>query len=147
MSSLVVDEVLFAYIAVALYAISLVLIRANSGIQRLVYYVSEWSRGALSAIGEGNIGSGPCYKKASPLLPSTHCGRTHSTSTQVSTQKCGLYWKSCQVGHDPRGYRYKVHASYFYKGTSARWSEEMERENQKLGERSIGVVSVQCSMP
>ena len=36
MSSPVVDEVLFAYIAVALYAISLVLIRVDSGIQRPV---------------------------------------------------------------------------------------------------------------
>ena len=33
MSSLVVDEVLFAYIAEALYAISFVLIRVDSGIQ------------------------------------------------------------------------------------------------------------------
>ena len=41
MSSPVVDEVLFAYIAVTLYAISLVLIRVDSGIQRLVYYVSK----------------------------------------------------------------------------------------------------------
>ena len=41
MSSLVVDEVLFAYIAVAFYAISFVLIRVDSGIQRLVYYVSK----------------------------------------------------------------------------------------------------------
>ena len=41
MSSSVVDEVLFAYIAVALYAISLVLIRVDSGIQRPVYYVSK----------------------------------------------------------------------------------------------------------
>ena len=41
MSSPVVDEVLFAYIAVALYAISLVLIRVDSGIQRPVYYVSK----------------------------------------------------------------------------------------------------------
>ena len=40
-SSPVVDEVLFAYIAVALYAISLVLIRVNSDIQRPVYYVSK----------------------------------------------------------------------------------------------------------
>ena len=37
MSSLVVDEVLFAYIAVTLYAIILVLIRVDSGIQRPVY--------------------------------------------------------------------------------------------------------------
>ena len=41
MSSPVVDEVLFAYIVVALYAISLVLIRVDSGIQRPVYYVSK----------------------------------------------------------------------------------------------------------
>ena len=41
MSSPVVDEVLFAYIAVALYATSLVLIRVDSGIQRPVYYVSK----------------------------------------------------------------------------------------------------------
>ena len=41
MSSPVVDEVLFAYIAVALYAISLVLIQVDSGIQRPIYYVSK----------------------------------------------------------------------------------------------------------
>ena len=41
MSSPVVDEVLFAYIAVAFYAISFVLIQVDSGIQRLVYYVSK----------------------------------------------------------------------------------------------------------
>ena len=37
MFSPVVDEVLFAYVAVTLYAINLVLIRVDSGIQRLVY--------------------------------------------------------------------------------------------------------------
>ena len=36
-----VDEVLFAYIAVASYAVSLVLIQVDSGVQRLVYYVSK----------------------------------------------------------------------------------------------------------
>ena len=41
MSSPVVDGILFAYIAVALHAISLVLIRVDSGIQRPVYYVSK----------------------------------------------------------------------------------------------------------
>ena len=39
MSSPVVDEVLFAYIVVALHVISLVLIRVDNGIQRSVYYV------------------------------------------------------------------------------------------------------------
>ena len=40
MSSLEPDEVLFAYIAVASYAVSLVLIRVDNGIQRPVYYVN-----------------------------------------------------------------------------------------------------------
>ena len=41
MSSPKTDEVLFAYIAVALHVVSLVLIRVDSGRQRLVYYVSK----------------------------------------------------------------------------------------------------------
>jgi len=36
-----VDEVLFAYIAMASHAVSLVLVRVNSGVQRPVYYVSK----------------------------------------------------------------------------------------------------------
>ena len=41
MSSLEEDEVLFAYITVASHAVSLVLIRVDSGVQRPVYYVSK----------------------------------------------------------------------------------------------------------
>ena len=41
MSSPVVDEVLFAYLTIALHAISLVLIRVDNGIQRSVYYVNK----------------------------------------------------------------------------------------------------------
>ena len=41
MSSLLVDEVLFAYLAVAPHAISLVLIRVDNGIHRPVCYVSK----------------------------------------------------------------------------------------------------------
>ena len=41
MSSPVVDEVLFAYLIVAFYAISFVLICVDSGIRRPVYYVSK----------------------------------------------------------------------------------------------------------
>ena len=40
-SSPVMDEVFFAYLAVAFYAISFVLIQVDSGIQRPVYYVSK----------------------------------------------------------------------------------------------------------
>ena len=41
MSSPEADEVLFVYIAVVPHAVSLVLIRVDSGIQRPVYYVSK----------------------------------------------------------------------------------------------------------
>ena len=41
MSSPEADEVLFAYIAMAPHAVSLVLIRIDGGIQRPVYYVSK----------------------------------------------------------------------------------------------------------
>ena len=41
MSSSEPDEVLFAYIAVAPYVVSLVLIRVDCGVQRPVYYVSK----------------------------------------------------------------------------------------------------------
>ena len=41
MSSPKMDEVLYAYITVALHAVSLVLVRVDSGIQRPVYYVSK----------------------------------------------------------------------------------------------------------
>ena len=41
MSSPEMDEVLFAYIVVVSYAVSLVLIRVNRGIQRPVYYKSR----------------------------------------------------------------------------------------------------------
>ena len=41
MSKPEVDEVLFAYIAVAYHAVSLMLIQVDGGVQRPVYYVSK----------------------------------------------------------------------------------------------------------
>ena len=41
MSNPKVDEVLFAYLTIASYAVSFVLIRVDGGIQRPVYYVSK----------------------------------------------------------------------------------------------------------
>ena len=41
MSSPEPDEILFAYIAVASYAVSLVLIQVNNGVQRPMHYVSK----------------------------------------------------------------------------------------------------------
>ena len=41
LSSLKKEEVLYAYLAVTDYAISLVLVRNESGVQRPIYYVSK----------------------------------------------------------------------------------------------------------
>ena len=41
MSSPIADEVLYTYIALAPHAVSLVLIREDSDLQRPVYYVSK----------------------------------------------------------------------------------------------------------
>jgi len=41
MSSSEVDEVLFTYIAVTSYVVSLVLVQVDGGVQRPVYYVSK----------------------------------------------------------------------------------------------------------
>ena len=51
MSSPEPDEVLFAYIVVAPYAVSLVLIRVDNGIQQPVYYVSK----SLHEIGRAHV--------------------------------------------------------------------------------------------
>ena len=40
-SSPEIDEVLFVYIAVALHVVSMMLVRVDSGIQRLIYYISK----------------------------------------------------------------------------------------------------------
>ena len=93
-SSPMVYEVLFAYLAVAFYVISFVLIRVDSGIQRPVYYVSKSlneSEVHYLLLEKGYIGDGACYKKTSPLFPSTHHGRPHPASTQVNTPECRLY--------------------------------------------------------
>ena len=87
MSSLVVDEVLFAYLAVALHVISLVLILVDNGIQRPVYYVSK-------SLNEAEVRYLPLEKailvvvhatrKLPPLLPGAYCSHSNSTPPQVS---------------------------------------------------------------
>ena len=81
MSSPEPDEVLFAYTTVALYAVSLVLIRVYGGVQRPVYYVNKSLHKAevrylplekaILAVVLGN---------STPLLPGTYSCRSHPTS-------------------------------------------------------------------
>ena len=75
MSSPEPDEVLFAYIAVASYTVSLVLIRVDNGVQRLVYYVSKslHEAEALSATGKSYSVSGAWHAQIASLFPSASC--------------------------------------------------------------------------
>ena len=75
MSKPEVDEILFTYIAVASHAMSLVLIRDDSGVQKPVYYISKSLHEAkvhYLPLEKGHSGRGACHVQASPLLSITH---------------------------------------------------------------------------
>ena len=158
MSSPVVDEVLFAYIAVALYAISLVLIWVDSGIQRPVYYVSK-------SLNEAKVRYLPLEKEILAVVHATrkfpHYFQAHTVVVLIQLPlksvlrsadytgriaKWGTILKAFDIKYMPRtSIKGQVLADLV--AEFAECPEEMEGENQKLGERSIGVVSVQCPMP
>ena len=82
-----VDEVLFAYIVVASHAVSLVLIRDDSGVQKSVYYTCK-------SLHEAKVHYLLLEKailavvQASTLLLVTHGYCPNPTPTQISTSKC-----------------------------------------------------------
>ena len=158
MSSLVVDEVLFAYIAVAFYAINFVLIPVDSGIQRLVYYVNK-------LLNEAEV----CYlpfKKAilvvvhaTRKLPHYFQAHTVVVLTQLPLKstlrsadytgriaKWGTILGAFDIKYMPRT-SIKGHVLANLVAEFAECLEKMDMENHNMGERSVGVVSVQCPMP
>ena len=158
MFSPVVDEVLFACIAVALYAISLVLIRADSSIQQPVYYVSK-------SLNETEV----CYlplEKA--ILAVVHATRKlpHYFQAHTMVVLTQLPLKSILRSADYTGriakwgtilgafdIKYMLRTSIKEQvlvdlmDEFAECPKEMKGKSQKLDERSIGVTSVQCPMP
>ena len=158
MSSPVMDEVLFTYIAIALYAISLMLIRVDSGIQRPVYYVSK-------SFNEAEVRYLPLEKAilavvhATRKLPHYFQAHTIVVLTQFPLKsvlrnadyigriaKWGTILGAFDIKYMPRiSIKGQVLADLAAEFVEC--PEEIERENQKLGERSISVVFVQCPMP
>ena len=65
MSRLEMDEVLFAYIAIASHAVSLVPIQVDSGVQRPVYYVSK-------SLHEAEVRHLPLEKAILAVMHATH---------------------------------------------------------------------------
>ena len=158
MSSLVVDEVLFAYIAIALYAISLMLIRVDSGIQRPIYYVSKsfneaevrylLLEKAILAVVHA-IRKLPHYFQAHTMvvltqLPLKSVIRSADYIGRIA--KWGTILGAFDIKYIPRtSIKGQVLADLV--AEFAECPEEIEGENQKLGERSISVISIQCPMP
>ena len=158
MSSPVVDEVLFAYIIVALYAISFVLIRVDSGIQRPVYYVSK-------SLNKVEVHYLPLEKAilavvhATRKLPYYFQAHTVVVLTQLplkSVLKSADYTRRIAK----RGTILGVFYIMYMPRTSikgqvladlvvefAECPKEMEGGSEKLNEGLIGVVSVQCPPP
>ena len=158
MSSPVVDEVLFTYIAVALYAISLVLIRVDSDIQRPIYYVSK-------SLNEAEVRYLPLEKAILTVVHTTrklpHYFQAHTVVvfTQLPVKsvlrsadytgriaKWGTILGAFDIKYMPHtSIKGQVLADLMVK--FAECPEEMEGGSEKLDEGSIGVASVQCLMP
>ena len=100
------DEVLFAYLAVATHAVSLVLIRVNCGVQKLVYYISK-------SLHEDEVRYLPLEKAILAIvhgtrkLPHYFQSYTVVVLTQLpfrSLLRSANYTENYEVGHDPRGF-------------------------------------------
>ena len=158
MSSIVVDEVLFAYIAVALYTTNFVLIWMDSSIQRLVYYVSK-------SLNEVEVRYLPLEKAILAVVHATrklpHYFQAHTVVGLIQLPlksvlksvdytgrivKWGTILGAFDIKYMPRtSIKGQVLADLV--AEFAECPEEMEGENHNMGERSIGVVSVQCPTP
>ena len=158
MSSPMVDEVLFAYIAIALYAISFVLIRVDSGIQKPVYYVSKSLNEAEMRylLLEMAI---LAMVHATRKLPHYFQAHTMVVLTQLPLKsilrnvdytgriaKWGMILGAFDIKYMPRT-SIKGQVLTDLVAEFAECPEEMDVENHNVGERSVGVISVQCPMP
>ena len=158
MSSPVVDEILFAYIAVAFYAISFVLIRVDSGLQRPVYYVSK-------SLNEAEVRYLPLEKAILAVVQATrklpHYFQPHTVVVLTQLPLKSILRSADYTGRISKwGTILRVFDIKYMPCTSikgqvladlvaefAECPEEMDVENRNIGERSVGVVSVQCPIP
>ena len=158
MSSPVVDEVLFSYLAVTFYAISFVLLRVDSGIQRPVYYVSK-------SLNEAEVRYLPLEKAILAVvhvtrkLPHYFQAHTMVILTQLPLKsilrsadytgrvvKWGTILGVFDIKYMPRT-SIKGHVLADLVAEFAECPEEMNVEKHGMDEKSVGIISVQCSMP
>ena len=158
MSSPVVDEILFTYIVVTLHAISLVLIRVDSGIQWPVYYVSK-------SLNEAEVRYLSLEKAilvvvhATRKLPHYFQAHTVVVLTQLPLKsvlrsanytgrvaKWGTILGAFDVKYMPRtSIKGQVLADLV--AEFAKCPEEVEMGSEALVERLVGVASIQALPP
>ena len=158
MSSPVVDEVLFAYLAIAFYAISFVLIQVDNGIQRPVYYVSK-------SLNKAEIRYLPLEKAILAVVHTTrklpHYFQAHTVVvlTQLllkSILRSENYTERvAKWGTILGAFDIKYMPSTSIKGQVladlvvefAECPEEMSVEKNGMDEKSVSLISAQCSTP
>ena len=158
MSSPVVDKVLFAYIAIALYVISLVLIRVDSSIQRPVYYVSK-------LLNEAKVRYLPLEKVILAIVHATrkipHYFQAHTVVVLTQLPLKSVFRNADYTGRIAKwgtilgAFHIKYMPCTSIKGQVladlvaefAECREKMEGGSKKLDEGLIDVASVQCPPP
>ena len=158
MSNPVVDEVLFAYIVIAFYAISFVLIRVGSGIQQPVYYVSK-------SLNEAEVRYLPLEKAilavvhATRKLPYYFQAHTVVVLTQLPLKsilrsadytgrvaKWGTVLGAFDIKHMPcTSIKGQVRADLVAEFTEC--PEETNVEKHGMDEKSVSLITAQCSTP
>ena len=97
------EEVLFAYVTVASHVVSLVLVRIENGVQKLVYYVSKSLQEAevrYLPLEKAIFCHSACNEEAPSLFLSAYYCNLDPTPFAIITSKVQLYRKNCQMGDD-----------------------------------------------
>ena len=147
------DEVLFSYLAVTSHAISLVLIRVDNGIQRLVYYVSK-------SLNEAKVRYLPLEKAILAVVHATrklpHYFQAHivvvltqlplksvlrSADYTGRVAKWGTILGAFDIKYMPRT-SIKVQVLADLVAKFAECPEEVEMGNESMDERLVGVASI-----
>ena len=140
-----VDEVLFAYLAISSYAISFVLIRVDSGIQRPIYFVSK-------SLHKAEVHYLP-LEETSLLFPSTHCGCLTQLLLKSILRSADYIERIAKWGIILGAFDIKYMPCTSIKGQVladlvadfAKLLEEAKVKQPSMDEKSVGLISTQDS--
>ena len=147
------DKVLFAYIAVASHAVSLVLVQVDSGVQRPVYYVSK-------SLHEAKVHYLPLEKAILAVVHATHklphYFQSHTVVVLTQLPLKSLLWSANYTGriakwitilgvfdikYMPRtSVKGQVLANLVAKFVETPFEERVEKQN--MDEKSVGAISL-----